>query len=428
MTLNPIIFIPGITATSLIDYYPMSPDAIWRTLPLLRSYRRVRLHPDNTRFEQTEPAQVRPGQIFSIIYENFIDELREELAEAEDKPVPVYLFGYDWRQPLTDTAKKLKVFMDEVMDRTALLPAYASTGYRDNPQVTLIGHSMGGLLIAGMLAKYPHKAKVDRVVTIGTPFNGSLDAVAKMVIGRSGFDPNGGKPSERQAARVTPALYHLLPSFEGAIKVLDGDDDVGPWYLFEDIQRWQPSILKEVDAYVKRFSLEERTGAELVSSILKSAMRYLKQANRLKLGNTQLQSSENWLAIAGTEADTVTHMSIRQTKDGPVFELPKPGTESDNKEVWHTGDGTVPFASAVPTFLETKNLVCFTPDDFDFWEFKDRFALLGFIGFHGMLPNLNSLQRCVVRYLKRSPDKYGNATGRPAPGVEHQDWKSPLIP
>jgi len=69
-------------------------------------------------------------------------------AESADT---VFAFPYDWRQPLEMTAQKLGDFIQEVADRTKLLAHYHKAGYADDPKVNLIGHSMGGLIIAEYL-------------------------------------------------------------------------------------------------------------------------------------------------------------------------------------------------------------------------------------------------------------------------------------
>ncbi|MCK4485881.1 MAG: hypothetical protein KAU38_03860 [Desulfobacterales bacterium] len=53
-------------------------------------------------------------------------------------------FEYDWRQDCTLTADLLDRFVDEVIARTKLLPHYRDEDFR----VDLVGHSMGGLIIA----------------------------------------------------------------------------------------------------------------------------------------------------------------------------------------------------------------------------------------------------------------------------------------
>ena len=101
--------------------------------------------------------------------------------------MPVFPFGYDWRMPLDRTEKQLAGFVQQVIDRTLLLRTYRDDeAYTANPTVSLIGHSMGGLIIAGYLERSSGGC-VDKVVTLGTPFQGSFEAILKVITGTADF-------------------------------------------------------------------------------------------------------------------------------------------------------------------------------------------------------------------------------------------------
>ena len=90
-----VIVVPGNTATYLRDEYPLPPEFVWGVLD--KNYDRAALHPDNLRYEAREAARVMPDQIFEVAYGELLDELRYNLKDREDEAVPVYPFGYDWR-------------------------------------------------------------------------------------------------------------------------------------------------------------------------------------------------------------------------------------------------------------------------------------------------------------------------------------------
>jgi len=75
--------------------------------------------------------------------------------------------------------------------------------------------------------------------------------------------------------------------------------------------------------------------------------------------------------------------------------------------------------------MQEKNLVLETPDDHGSWEIQDR-ALTLAAGFHGILPNMNMLHRLIVWFFADRPDKHKNTWGRPAPGVDKDNWEPPL--
>jgi hypothetical protein len=96
---NPVVVVPGITANYLRDEYVLPPEIVWSVMT--KEYERASLHPDNLRYEAIEPARVRPDQLFEVAYKELIEELKHNLREREDRPVPVYPFAYDWRQAWT---------------------------------------------------------------------------------------------------------------------------------------------------------------------------------------------------------------------------------------------------------------------------------------------------------------------------------------
>lgn len=426
---NPIVVVPGITATYLRDFYPLPPETVWAVLE--KDYERASLHPDDLRFEAREPAAVRPGQIFEVAYEELIEELRFNLAESPDEPVPVFPFGYDWRQPLELTEASLAAFIDEVIGRTKLLRHYARAGYAEAPRVNLLGHSMGGLVIAGYVERFG-AARIDKVATLASPFRGSFEAMVKVTTGTA--DIGGSVPSsrEREAARVTPALYHLAPDFDTGIKAAAGL----PRSTF-DPGLWQPSIIETIASYIERHSVrpprrksELRAAAEaLFARMLAAAGQHRARLARLSLTDKGLEPGR-WLCVIGTNAKTRVRMTVERIKGAPYFRL----SSSDRRNEWSaadaearklTGDGTVHFNGAVPAFLPYESLVCVTPEDFGYWELRDRLTT-EVAGFHGILPNMDLLHRVLVRYFTGRGDPKENTWGRPPPGVAAEDWRPPL--
>src|ERR1043166_2597323 len=125
---NPVIVIPGVTASELRDEYPVKAETRWSAV-LNKEYERLSLHPDNLRYESIEPARIRSDIVFPLVYGDLVDELRHNLADRADRPVPVFPFAYDWRQPLDVTQAALASFVTEVIERTKLLRHYHSAGY-----------------------------------------------------------------------------------------------------------------------------------------------------------------------------------------------------------------------------------------------------------------------------------------------------------
>ena len=425
----PVILVPGITASVLHDEYELPPKAVWTTV-LKRHYDRVTLHPEDQRYEFREPARVSPHGPFPLIYKDLVEELRDGLSDDGGAPVPVFPFGYDWRMPLDRTEERLAAFVDEVIDRTLLMRHYRDdSGYRDHPTVTLIGHSMGGLIIAGHIARHT-AAKVDRVVTLATPFQGSFEAVLKVATGTADFGDDSGNARERRMARLTPALYHLLPGFGG----LDVADDSLQTDLFHHAA-WQPNVAGSITAQVAGWNV---SAGDLFQAMLDQARAHRDRILGLELSDpanaesrSDLLRRDHWLAIAGADCETRVGLRVDRDDTGaPRFDLRSderrndwdPKSKGDRRD---TGDGTVPLRGAIPPFLEESRLVCVTPRDFGYWELRDR-TLSSLAGFHGLIPKMNMLHRLIIRFLLGKGDGYGNTWGRRLPGVEQ--WNPPLAP
>ncbi len=427
---SPVIVVPGITGSYLRDEYPIVPEAVWSVAGMVmgNDYRRISLHPDNTRYEAVEPARVQPDRVFEIIYTEIIQELRHNLAEKQDLPVPVYPFAYDWRQPLEVIEESFSLFVQEVIERTKLLKHYYQAGYSDQPLVNLIGHSLGGLIITRYLDHHKTDSHVGKVVTLGTPFRGSFEAILKLAAGTAALGAQDSSSREREAARITPSLYQILPTCP-EIEVDPGipADVFNPAF-------WQPGILATIEEYVRLNAVQSKAfktqARKLFNALLTGGRQHQSRVDAFQLADAGLQARD-WLCVVGVNTETRVRLKVTNTSGAPSFVL----RSSDRLDLWEkesdpqkrrlTGDGTVPFESAIPPFLKPENVVCVSPDDFGYWEVQDR-LLAKASSFHGILPNMDMLHRLIVRHLTGATDKHGSTWGRCAPGVTADTWEPPF--
>ena len=417
---NPVIVIPGITATGLVDEYPLKPDELW-TMVFEKEYERIALHPDDRRYEAVEPALVRPGQPFPV-YHDLIRALRHELSPRADQPTPVYAYPYDWRMDIGLSAAKLGAFVDEVLARTRLLRHY--TNARDL-RADLVGHSMGGLLICEYLSRYGARSRIGKVATIATPYLGTIEAIVKIATGMSLLTGNEPKEREREAARLTPAVYQLFPSYAGATV-----DELGRDVDMYRSGNMQLSVTESLTEFVRIYSAgtrstERRGKAErILADLLAAARRHRAVVEDFKPSSGSITQSD-WLAIVGVGQRTRIQLTVRRSRRGPWFVIDGSQfineLDSANPESRRTGDGTVPLAGAVPPFLASTRLVCVTEDDLDVFELRDR-LLVDLGGFHGLLPRVNLVQRLVTRHLL--PTYRGPVWGRRLPGSG--SWNPPI--
>lgn len=417
---NPVIVIPGITGSGLVDRYPLDADEIWSMI-FNKDYERLALHPDDLRFEAIGPADVAVGRLIPV-YDDLIKALRHELSPRADQPTPVFAFPYDWRMDIRQNALRLREFIDEVIARTRLLRHYAAaSGLR----VDLVGHSMGGLIIGELLAEFGRAAHVGKVVTIGTPWHGSIEAIVKIATGMSLLTGSDPQEREREAARVTPAIYQLFPHYAGAAVDATGND-----IDLYDPANMQASIINSLTEFVRIYSVdtraaERRKRAEaILGDMLRSAKRHRDVMHRLKISSTSMTQSD-WLVIAGVGKKTRLQVTVERNRAGPRFAISEHQfvneLSADMPVSQRTGDGTVALASAIPPFLPAANVVCVTDDDLAFMEFRDR-LLVEFGGLHGLLPRVNLVQRLVTKHFRAA--YRGDVWGRRVPGVA--SWKPPI--
>ena len=165
--------------------------------------------------------------------------------------------------------------------------------------------------------------------------------------------------------------------------------------------------------------------------MLGAAQTHRKRLDTLDLAKAGFKA-ENWLCVVGVNETTRVRLKIDKQGQSASFEFDSsdrdnkwsvPGATEADKRI--TGDGTVPFAGAIPKFLPYESLVCVRPDDFGYWEIQDRLTLrVG--GFHGIMPNMDMLHRLIARFFKDASDPHDNTWGLPPPGVTAKQWKPPL--
>ena len=399
--INPIIFVPGFLGSILQDAYETPPKEVWRgTSAKYGEYGRVQLHPLDMRYEYKEPARVMASQIYDGFLENWIGDIYLEMIDdlRANLKAPVYPFFYDWRKDLDGLRGQFGDFVKEVIARTALMPEYRKSGYtKEHGKVILIGHSMGGLLIARYMGEKNSEDRVDKIVTIATPFRGSPDTIKELCINKNS--------AKREAARLSPSVYYLLPRYEGAVS----HEGAASEDIF-DVKNWQRSI---VASFI--FGDGVKMGEARLNEILIKAKSYLEEIDKLnQIINQKDWLNKNWLCIVGSGKKTMQKIMISK-KPGTrsvYFDL---GKEGNAKMYSPNGDGRVPLNGAIPYFLNKlrKNIVVYESEDF---EWVDDWPAAKFAGLHALLPVMNVLVRLVKEYLEErwqpgehlEEGKYGN--------------------
>lgn len=242
-----IFFLPGIKGTELVDTYPLQHPRRW-PLPdaqpgdLVESPREFALVDGR---HDTDGHCMRPGRVIHRICGPMIHELRARLA-----PEPVYAFGYDWRRPLEDSARRLVRAIEAACAREEAAGR--------SPRLKFITHSMGGLLLRsalGLRRRREPLADVERIVFIAPPFRGSIGSPYSLVAGSSDTWIGTG-PEERMVTRGFPSVYQMTPSWPDAAV-----DEHGTQVDLFDPANWQasvaqgdgfrPDFLRNAEAFVR---------------------------------------------------------------------------------------------------------------------------------------------------------------------------------
>jgi pimeloyl-ACP methyl ester carboxylesterase len=133
------------------------------------------------------------GKIAEVIKANF------EVTEGRN----FFPFPYDWRRDNRVSARRLARAAHD------WLAAWRASSGNANAKLILVGHSMGGLVIRYFLECMEGWKETRALVTFGTPYRGSLNALDGLANGLK-----KGPLDLSKFARQLTALYQLLPVYE----------------------------------------------------------------------------------------------------------------------------------------------------------------------------------------------------------------------
>ncbi|MFE9322651.1 hypothetical protein ACIHDR_23665 [Nocardia sp. NPDC052278] len=219
-----------------------------------------------------------------------------------EAPGRVLCFPYDWRLPNAHSATRLQRFVDEALKD--------GQGQR----VTFVCHSMGGLIARYYLEVLGGREHAARLITIGTPFSGSVKAVKALT---GGLVPHLPGIDERlvRVAKTFPSVAELLPTYR-CVDVGDGGE---------------PVFLDEIDVPGLAKDLVQR-GRSFHDELREAVIRN----NRAAGGREPTYALH---VYAGKMQ--VTDQSIAIDKDRIVYRCTQRGVD-------HHGDGTVARFGAMP--------------------------------------------------------------------------------
>ncbi len=311
-----VVLLPGITGSVLRDsegrdVWAPTPGAAAQALVTLgRSIADLELRDEDADDGVTAPLIVPdlhliPGLWKIDGYSKLSAYLQREFAITPGRNF--FPFPYDWRRDNRAAARQLK----EQADR------WLWQWRRESPEAKLIlvGHSMGGLVARYFLECLEGWRDTRRLVTFGTPYRGSLNALNFLV---HGMQKRLGPVPVLDLSRLLrsfPSIYQLLPIYPcfdpGDGVLIRVSEAVG-------LPHVDPEQARVADAFHRE--IEQAVAAHL-------------DDEEYRRGRYTIHP------IVGTFQATL--LSARRTGDGMEVLGTYPGFESD-------GDGTVPRVSATP--------------------------------------------------------------------------------
>jgi hypothetical protein len=383
----PVIFLPGIKGSRLINSYHVHAPDVWNAGVAASNLGIAHLHldPEGLADRHTEML-VKAQTPLEIPYRAFIEGLRGRSC------TPVFPFGYDWRVSLGRSAQELVEFV--FMLRTKDIPELL--GWKDSGRSFHFAcHSMGGLLFRAFVAAWSERfgelAPVESVAYIGTPHAGSLEMVETMTRHRNRlfFDDD----MYRKVSRSFPAAYELLPAYDNAL--IDRSADA-IWNL----SNWQDNVTKppeEEQVTEPRLKNAKKVRQSMVAP--DDISRFATSPRELRVLN-----------VFGVGERTSLGVPIISARGQTVF-FNFDGMEemdNDDRHMTDAGDGTVAERSAKMGFSDAFAAHCIHMPIPRRIMPRWRDPVNVGIGFHAALPRIDDVQSLVHYFFRHQQGEFGD--------------------
>jgi pimeloyl-ACP methyl ester carboxylesterase len=325
-TSDAVIYLPGIMGSELVDAdgkvaWGMRPRILARQLVFRDVMQRIKYRPGDG-ITASQPLRL-PVSVPLLTGIEPYTNLEHRLRSTTLRPDAVRAFAYDWRRSVADAAEALapvaRAHLADWRQRFAALPEDERQG-RPEPRLTLVGHSMGGLVASWFATRLREQGgdNVRLIITLGTPYRGSLNALRVLATGE--YLPFGMFASSlRDAVRTMPGVYELLARYAC---VVEGTNDLGAPLPYRHLT---PADLDAVGADADLTAQAQHTMGTFAEEIARDG------AGRIR-------------SLVGTTQPTL--QSVRFGPEGPTFlesVVDANGLDEDNR-----GDGTVFRYAAFP--------------------------------------------------------------------------------
>jgi pimeloyl-ACP methyl ester carboxylesterase len=375
-----VVCIPGITGSVLRkndkDVWNISGGAVLNALRSLGgSMRDLKLEEDPIDVDDVDgisgtsvirDVHLIPG-IWKIDgYTKLVRHIEQKFAVKQGENL--FEFPYDWRRDNRVASRQLATKAE------GWLRAWRQKSGNGDAKLVIVGHSMGGLIARHFIECREGWRDTRTLVTIGTPYGGSLYSLGTLVNGKKikFFDLT-------EIARSLTALYQLLPVYP----CYDGGDG--------ELVRVAETQIKNVDAKKAKNALAFHH--EIRDAVEKN-----------RKDQAYADSRYDIRPIVGIEQPTAQSA----VRDGDKVKLLQRHGKEDLK-----GDGTVPRPSAVPA------------------EFKGEENSIYGAERHASLQNDDDVLFQLTGILTQpsfDPSSYRDAAGKIGQSMDVEDWFSTSDP
>ena len=200
-----VVLVPGILGSELVDSNHRTtvwPPTVWE---MVRGYKRI----GSLLANGLQPNGLIRKIAFYGVYESIQDDIGRCGYTINDPAKRLIEFSYDWRRSNADSARKLADRLNALEDPT---------------EITLIGHSMGGLVLrylleSGEFNDRPWFDKITTLITMGTPHFGSPNALSNLLGKEPSLGVSGADMLKLAHDSRYPSVYQLIASPQTALTI-----------------------------------------------------------------------------------------------------------------------------------------------------------------------------------------------------------------
>lgn len=307
---NPVIIVPGIMGSYLNN---QNNSEVWMnlfkmSLPGEDSYLgELELSNVGTSLNMLNPVDIIRKINIPLFARDTFDGLIKTLENSGYvENIDLFVFPYDWRVDVSETANKLKETIDRIKFQT------------EATKVDLLAHSMGGLVIKDYIKKFGNDS-VESFIDLATPHNGAPKSFETIMYGETDIAILN-RNTIKFISQNMPSVYALLPSQ----KYFDDTDQSYKYYVFDGINNLERLTFEQTKNYLKN--------AGRNSALVDRADALHQEIDNLNPADYGVKTYN----IVGCGTPTI----------GQIYVLSKEGDHYSYNIRMINGDGTVPLKSA----------------------------------------------------------------------------------